>query len=193
MARALAVNYWHQGADGIYTFNLSAHTYVHRPERESKFKHLMDLVREIDDPEAMRGKDKLFAADRGRPSWTYPHSWMHCVLPVTLEAGGQVKVPILVGEDVTRPPAPKLVELRVGLGEESDGAAFKVSLNGQPLPDLERADSSSTGIACPPPQCASVMTCSLNPEQVTVGRNEVGISVAEGELNVSAVEIRVSY
>ncbi len=95
MTRALATNYWYQGADGIYTFNWNAHTYTQRPDEESnrKFGHLLERLREIDDPVAMRGKDKTFVADRGsQPSGAYPHNWIHCVLPAALAAGERVEV-----------------------------------------------------------------------------------------------------
>ena len=63
MCRGLANNYWFQGADGIYTFNWNAH-YVQRPEEQTHaaFAHQLELLREIDDPERMRGNDKTFAA-----------------------------------------------------------------------------------------------------------------------------------
>ena len=38
MLRALASNYWGQSADGIYTFNWNAHSYVHRPDKNSTIR-----------------------------------------------------------------------------------------------------------------------------------------------------------
>ena len=64
MLRALASNYWGQGADGIYTFNWNAHSYVHRPDKNPQFAPQIQLLREIDAPQLMEGKDKLYAADR---------------------------------------------------------------------------------------------------------------------------------
>ena len=64
MLRALASNYWGQGADGIYTFNWNAHSYVHRPDKNSQFAPQIQLLREMDAPKAMRGKHKLYVADR---------------------------------------------------------------------------------------------------------------------------------
>ena len=104
MLRALAANYWGQGADGIYTFNWNAHSYVHRPDKNSQFAPLIQLLREIDAPQAMRGKDKLYAADRllgEKPM--LPHNWLHATLPQDPKAyGEQVEVPILVGEGFHR-------------------------------------------------------------------------------------------
>jgi hypothetical protein len=194
MVRGLAMNYWGQGADGIYTFNWSAHQYVQHPENHPQSAYMMEPLREIDDPEAMRGKDRLFAADRGVPKWTYPHNWMHCILPAALEAGDGAQVPILVGEDLTRPPAPRRVELRVGLKGLTDAGAVQVTLNGQPLPDLKRADPGSVrAIACRPEYKAPMITCSLKPRQVIAGRNQVGIVVSEGKIEVMVIEILVSY
>ena len=67
MCRGLANNYWFQGADGIYTFNWNAHSYVQHPEEQphAAFAQQLELLREIDDPERMRslldwGVDGLF-------------------------------------------------------------------------------------------------------------------------------------
>ena len=181
MIRALAVNYWYQGADGIYTFNWNAHTYTHRPNDElhAKFGHLVDRLREIDDPGAMRGQDKLFAADRGRPTKFYPHNWMHCILPLTLAAGEQAEVSIMVGEDLNLSPAPKQIVFRVGLDESTTDYILEIQLNHTPLLDLTDADSN--------------LSCCLKPEQLITGRNQVKISVSEGEVKVSAIEIHVAY
>ena len=117
MHRAWATNYWHQGADGIYTFNWNAHCYVHRPE-DPRFAYQPGLLREVDNPELLRGKNKIFTADRHssltrrtaaspRHHKYFPHSWLHTVLPVTLETGKQTEdVPIMVGEDLTKSPVP---------------------------------------------------------------------------------------
>ena len=100
MFRALASNYWGQGADGIYTFNWNAHSYVHRPDKNAQFAPQRQLLREMDAPQAMRGKDKLYVADRLLgPKPMLPHNWLHATLPKTLSSGKQVEVPILVGED----------------------------------------------------------------------------------------------
>ena len=181
MVRALATNYWHQGADGIYTFNWNAHTYAQRPDDEvhAKFAHLVERLREIHDPEALRGKDKMFAADRGSPSVYYPHNYLNARLPNTLDAGERADVPILIGEDFSNPPAPKRIGLTIGLDEPSDNATIDVSLNGKPLPNIMRGETE--------------MTCALTAGQFVTGPNHVVLCVTQGRVTISAVEVRVSY
>jgi hypothetical protein len=197
MTRGLAVNYWHQGADGIYTFNWNAHTYTQRPSDRrpgghAKFKHQIQRLREIDSPDVMRGTDKVFAADRGRPGWTYPHNWIHCVLPVTFQAGQNRDISVLVGEDLTRPPQPQHLHLAIDCAQKqlpgvdpgtwqefSDDDQFEIKLNGKKLSNLKRVDSRTV--------------IPLNSEQLLVGRNRVNISASAGEFTVNAVEIQVTY
>jgi len=197
MTRALAVNYWYQGADGIYTFNWNAHTYTHRPsdnrpEGHAKFQHQMQRLCEIDNPDAMRGTDKIFAADRGRPGWTYPHNWMHCVLPVTLQAGQNAGVSVLVGEDLTRAPRPQRLRLTIECAQQrlpgvdpatwqtfSDDDQLRIRLNGKILSCQERSDSR--------------VVVFLKPEQLVLGRNRVNLAAVTGQFTVGAVEIQVTY
>ena len=179
MVRALAVNFWHQGADGIYTFNWNAHSYMQLPKEHQRFKHLLERLREIDDPQSLRGKDKQFAAGRGRPTIYYPHNNMNCILPVTLDAGQQVDIPVMVGEDFSPPPATKQIELVIELNQPTDDPSISLTLNQTPLTNLRHDDAG--------------LTSNLEPDQLTLGHNIVGISVGEGKVEVTAIEIRVSY
>ena len=187
MVRALAANYWYQGADGLYLFNWNAHTYVHgrnEPENPNEeFAHLLDRLREIDDPESLRGKDKQFLADRGgAPDWAYPHNWMHTVLPATLEAGEQIEVPLLVGEDLGGTPAPKSVQLLVEL-KEPDGeirdATVEASLNGHLLQLSDPVEYK--------------LVAQVDREQLMTGRNLVRVAAKEGLLDLNAIRLDVRY
>lgn len=180
MARALAVNYWHQGADGIYTFNWNAHTYTHRPDAElAHFGHLMERLREIDDPATMGGMDKMFAADRGEPSVYYPHCCLGAALPATVKADAPVQVPVLVGEVLTGDPHPSRIQLSIELEDGRRCAGLQVELNGTGPAALETGASGAQG--------------ALAPAQLVLGRNQIEISVASGQATITAVEIRVSY
>jgi len=181
MCRAMATNYWFQGADGIYTFNWNAHTYTQRPDDEhhGQFGHQMELLREIDELERMRGKDKHFAADHGKTSWSYPHNWMHCILPVELEAGKRVEVPVFVGEDLSISPVPKTIELWLEMEALTETDALDLSLNQQQLPNQRREDKT---IICP-----------VASNQLAVGRNLVEISVSSGSVVLKKMWIKLSY
>ena len=180
MVRALATNYWHQGADGIYTFNWNAHTYTQRPDSEqSKFAHLVERLREIHDPQQMRGTDKMFAADRGRPQISYPHNHMHCVLPVTLEAGQSAEVPILVGEDFTQSPVPGQIELTVGVDQLTDDDVVEVAMN-------------QISLLNPVPGDGRIRHA-ISPTQLVAGRNKVKIAVSNGTTTITSIEILVTY
>ena len=187
MCRALATNYWYQGADGIYTFNWNAHTYTQRPDEETHkvFSHQMDLLRQIHDPEKLRGKDKEFAADRvGGLPWAYPHNWMHCVLPAVVDSSGtsgvpnSVVVPILVGEDLIS-PRPRQVQLRVEMVDLADDDLLALSVNGQGLPTQDRE--------------GATLICPIDSDYLAKGRNQIEVTAVAGIVEVNKMWIDVGY
>ena len=197
MLRALAANYWGQGADGIYTFNWNAHSYVHRPDKNSQFTPLIQLLREIDAPQAMRGKDKLYAADRllgEKPM--LPHNWLHATLPQTLKRRGQVDIPILVGEDLTESSLPPTIWLSLTYTDLTGISQIEATLNKQPLSKLEPTDP-----WLPPDNTDTTLQQGevhalhqeISPDLLIRGKNRVGISVVAGEVTVQGVEIHVLY
>ena len=197
MFRALASNYWHQGADGIYTFNWNAHSYVHRPEEHSQFAHQMQLLREMDEPAAMQGKEKFYAVDRLlRPKPMLPHNWLHAVLPATLEHGKQVDVSVMVGEDFTKSPAPRTISLSVTYSDLAEASQVDITLNKHPLSGFERTgawvphdDTDGNSERAP----IVALRQEISPEQLIPDRNHIGISVVVGQITVKAVEIYVRY
>lgn len=179
MARALAMNYWYQGADGIYTFNWNAHTNAHRPQKHSKWAYQRPLLREIDDVRAMQGKNKRFAADRGQPMRQYPHNWSHCRLPVQLETGERVDVPITVGEDFTRSSKPKQIVLVINCAYLADGDELTIKLNQRKLSPLLHEGSQ--------------INVSVEANWLDLGKNQVEVTVDKGEVTLEAIEIEVVY
>ena len=197
MLRALASNYWHQGADGIYTFNWNAHSYVHRPNAHPQFAPQIQLLREMDALQAMRGKDKLYAADRLLgPKPMLPHNWLHATLPQTLERGEQVEVPVMVEEDFIESPTPRTIWLSVTYGDLTEMSQIEVTLNKQPLLELE-----PTAAWLPPDNTTDpsqqeqvhALRQEISSDLLIQGRNHVGIMVAAGEVTVKGVEIHVLY
>ena len=171
LARGLAVNYWHQGADGVYTLNWF-------PGQE-QLSYQAGLLAEIADPEALRGKDKLFAADRGGPAMAYPHNWLHTALPATLGPDTPAEVPIMVGEDLSAGPKPETLEMRIECEPMPDVGTLSVTLDGEPLP---RGKPAASRIIIP-----------LTATQLRRGHNQVTIALSSGEAEVQALEVYVGY
>ena len=178
--RALALNYWNQGADGIYTFNW----FPHLPGRAYE----ASLLKEIGDPNAMGSKPLVFPAEchLTRLVRNYPHNWAHGVLPAELTEGQTVVVPILVGEDLVaaaqQHPLSRL-ELSVECSNLTTHDSLSIALNDQGLLWQSRENG--------------VITVALTPQQLTQGRNYVSLRLAQRgpqrAVTVTATEIHVDY
>jgi len=130
--RGAAMNIWHAGADGIYTFNFCP------PERDERFDQLGA-------PETLKGLDKIYSIDRmiieafppkGRWALVAPDR-----LPITLEKKGWTQAKLPVGENITaNTPAGKTCTARLRLKftalAEKDRVA--VRLNGHELGSAAR-------------------------------------------------------
>jgi hypothetical protein len=141
----------------------------------------MELLREIDEPERLRSLARTRSSPptgedsrRGRP-----HNWMHCVLPSALKTGEQVEVPVLVGEDLTRPPRPRRIVLRVEMIELIEADSLEFAVNGHVLVEQHRE-----GIA---------ITCPVELDYLIAGRNKVEISATSGAVEANKMWIKVSY
>jgi hypothetical protein len=165
LAAGLALNYWHQGADGIYLFNWFPHTHNNS---EATGPYMAGLLKQIGDPGVLRAKQRrrMFAADRGRPSKAYPHNWMHCVLPAALPADGGLAVSIRVGEDFRQAATTPALTLRAEIENLQEGDRVEIELNGKPVEGLSRSDQRS-------------LTVTVEPDRVAHGRNEVTLTLQE--------------
>jgi len=188
----LAANYWKQGADGMYTFNWFPHSQPYQ----------ISLLKEIGDPQLLATKDKVFPADcsefgpgakYGHPANPRFHNWMFVSLPVTLRevwnANSLTVIPVDVADDFGGPGAEKVKSLRlwVQLKNLVSGDVVDFQINGQPLAWM------------PEPEEGGLIQFTLKPEQLKVGRNEVGARLntrgaqAEKDIILAAVEIHVDY
>ncbi len=186
--RGLAANYWEQRADGMYTFNWVAYQ--------------IPLLKEIGDPQLLVTKDKIFPADCseygpdaqfGHPSSPRFHNWMFVSLPVTLHevwnANSFTVISVDVADDLGGPSAEKVKSLRLWVQLENlvSGDVVDFRLNGHALARM------------PDPEEGSLLQFTLRPDQLKVGRNEVGLRLnkrgakAENDIIVAAVEIHVDY
>lgn len=184
LLRGLACNYWHQKADGIYTFNW----FPHLPDRNISET---TLLKEIGDPDVLSGKSMMFVVEHNRrlvqeiiDSGYYdispqPYSWNRGVLPAWFTTHQTLKMPILVGRDLTIEPKPKSVELVIHCSELLDSDRINVLLNRKILSNSVRSND--------------VIRIHLEPKQVKLGTNEIIISAIKGKFKVNAVEIHVLY
>ena len=181
LAGGLALNYWAQGADGIYLFNWFPHT-VNNSERTGSY--MARLLKQLGDPITLRAGQRrlMFAADRGRPQRSYQYNWLHCVLPASLPTDEPLRVTIRVFE-AFRAGADLTLELRVENLQTDDVVA--VMLNGKPV-KVSRRDG------------AGPLTASIEPEQLRVGINQVAVRLAKrsaesaGPRTVAALELHAS-
>ena len=208
--RALALNYWHQGADGIYTFNWYPHSSLLSSSDQPAVAYETALLKEIGDPKAMRGKPLMFVAEHGqqtleaRPSPWSPHNYRHGVLPAELTEGQVVEVPILVGLDLPAGEQPPTrLELRIECDNLAPDDTLAIALNDAGLLRQKREEGSiaTQGRApwLPQPTDFTSVMMALRPEQVRHGQNQVSLRLArrapqaQGAVTVTAVEIHVDY
>ena len=129
-ARGAALNFWDQGAQGIYLFNWYA-----RKDR----RHL--ALREIGDPTTLRGRSKVYEVHRQEAElWASTHP--PAPLPVQLQTSSGTELQIRIGDDVeadTRQGSLRqaLLSIRLEGGHSDD--KLQISLNGTELnPDSGR-------------------------------------------------------
>lgn len=125
--RGAAMNIWHAGADGIYTFNFCP------PERDERFDQLGD-------PETLKGLDKIYNIDRmiveqfpakGRWALVAPDR-----LPITLTPNSWTQAKLPVGENIAaNTPEGKscTAQLRLKLTSLANNDKVSIRLNGHHL------------------------------------------------------------
>ena len=183
LASGLALNYWHQGADGIYLFNWFPHE-----GSEAGGPYLIPLMKQVGDPDVLRANQKklMFAADRSARTRSYAHNWMHCVLPAALSTDKELEVPILVGEDIQSAPVAPSLTLRLVVENLQGDDVVKVALNGAAVDGLQQAG-------------ANVLTAPLKVAQLVQGRNKVSVHLATASpksdkpRTVTALELDVVF
>ena len=103
MTRALATKWYAEGADGIYFWNLTAPWEQIRDEARWRAlrKRVYACLDGIDDPKALEGEEKIYSA--AEEVW-FPYAFISSdgVLPARLEPDGRTRVPIVIGDDVSR-------------------------------------------------------------------------------------------
>ncbi len=129
--RAQAMNIWHAGADGIYTFNM--------------FKTRDRIFRELGDPETLEELDKVYRLDPVGYSMVKQHFNADPYLrlpilsprnPSPLQAGQPTAIPLVVGGDLrqstSRGRLPD-VKLRLQVEKLANRRDLSVTINGETL------------------------------------------------------------
>ena len=155
LAAGLALNYWQQGADGIYLFNWFPHAHNNS---EATGPYMAGLLKQLGDPAMLRAQQQhlMFAADRGRPPRDNPYSRLHCVLPKALSEDKLLRARIQVSEKF-RDDAQVMLQLEVEELQADD--VLSVSLNGHPVKRLKRGK-------------AKRLVASIAPSDLRAGPNE---------------------
>ena len=198
--RGVAANWWHQGADGIATFNFwnelpEAAKVIGSsgPLLDGKSVHAL-VYKELGDPKQLAPLDKWFVVarrygggfyDRLGNRWDdYTNLNHQAPLPQTLGAD-PAWVEVHVADDLTNPAAPiERLELRLLLSSKTDPQQVRVKLNGILLRDPASEDHWSI--------------YRLTREHLAVGRNLVTLDDSSSQshdkpLALEKVEVHVRY
>ena len=163
--RGAAMNVWHAGGDGVYTFNFFP---AQRDERLSQ----------LGSPETLKGLDKIYGIDyivvdtfEGdlRPGLVVPDR-----LPLPLSVDGTVTARLPVGEDIAaNAPEGKTTHatLRLRISSLAQGDEVTVKLNGQQLGSAVPAEALGNEPA------TAWVELELNPEVVQEGDNLVEVAL----------------
>lgn len=210
--RAMAMDYWRQGADGIYLFNVMSWTMNYAKSCAAVKRHGgqgetedgpidydRELMNEVGSLETLEGLDKLYVA-MGTDD-------VPSRLPVTVPAGGEAGVRVRVGDDIAAAArSGKLVgvELQTVSPDCSDYGDYTVKLNGV---DLSRqyafvpyAEKPGNALLFPEPArrgalppLENVRRHAVNPVYLNTGLNAVTIKSYGPALTVTDVELAVRY
>jgi hypothetical protein len=164
LARGIALTFWRDRPDGIYTFNWFPH--------QAAMRYQVDLLRDLGDPARLGRGEVMYAAERGQPAKEYPHNWMRSKLPTKLKAGQVVEIPIEVGR---QPAAGARVELAVATNAATPLA---ITFDGRPVEGDRKAEGGR-------------VTVSVDAASLSAGRHLVGLMLRQGEGDLTAVEIHV--
>ena len=183
---AAAMNAWHAGVDGIYTFNLFP------TQPEIRYAHMGS-------PETLKGLDKLYAIDPIEPKdfWGFNRSALVVPdrLPIVLGPTGSITALLPVGEDiVANAPEGKTTHARLRLRFAGliAGDHVVVRVNGAP-PVVPEPDATLTESAA-----TSWFEIKLEPNLVRAGDNRISVEIAtkrpvDASVILDRVELAVTY
>lgn len=196
--RGLASNWYREGADGLYFWNLGT---------PFEFKTGDDLLEtrgrsyacleEVGDPQTLIGRDKLFCVDSypGGVHQYYSHVSSRWPLPISskrgvLRTGVIGRVPLVVGDDLVAIP-PASAVLTVGFDAAAWREALLLRLNGMEL-------NAGTFIPTSPDQPNCHLRYPVDVADLRTGRNTVElaarhIDLPETPVIITAMRLKVEY
>ena len=212
--RGVFRNFWLQGADFMALFNWAfAEPTVYEPTGlppTLQCASHTQATREVGCPEAMAGKDRVYAVER-RGGYPWAGNFVYRnderPLPRGLPAA---ELPLYVHDDLAHDAAIERIVMRLVLRDAPDDARIEVGLNGQPLAEIRRdpawTDSQIYGDQPQPNSGAhGVYESNTLGQQLLVlefaapagafvtGENRVEVSSDTSGLNVEKVEAHVFY
>ena len=146
LAAGTALNYWNQGASGIYLFNWFPHT---KNNSESSGAWMPSMLDRLGHPAALRkGENHLmFVVDRGRPAGEYPSNWLHCVLPERLVTGKPITLRLRVREDISKHAPTATLTIQVDSLQADD--VITATINGKPLSGFQPSGKDRISVVIP--------------------------------------------
>jgi len=177
--RGAASNIWQAGADGITTFNLF-------PDRwgPNAAKFSRSVWKEISDPNALVGKDKLYCIDKPpQAAFNSGSVPVEGRLPVRVRKGESIERVLPVGDDI--PGLKDRIEklrLRIFLPGLQPNDIVKVRINGKPIKMSPEE----------PPWLAA----EVDPSVMKQGSNILAVTYQAGNsesLAITSVELTVQY
>lgn len=180
--RGAAANAWALGPDGIMTFNVAPELAGSKDTQRAR-----TVWKEIGDPKALVGTDKLYCIENLGYSYTQGYMmrsipWQDR-LPAALPKRAVVTRVLPVADDTSNLAARlKSLRLRVFLAGLKPGDDVRVHVNGKPL-------SAS-------PEKPGWLAADVLPTLMRKGPNEITVAYRQGaaaELSIGSVELSVQY
>ncbi len=176
LASGLALNYWGQGADGIYLFNWFPHT---KNNSESTGPYQARLLKQLGDVNTLRRQRQqvMFAVDRGRPQRAYQYNWLHCILPAALTTGKPLQVTLRAYDRFVKKDQ---LQLEVEVENLHAEDQVSVQLNGKPVQGWSR-------------QGPKRLVANVQAAQLKYGNNQVTIGLLKQSDKVAAPRTATAF
>jgi hypothetical protein len=179
--RAVAANAWHDGVDGVMSFNLFPKL-PGTPQTESA----RTAWREMGDPKGLVGKDKLYCIE-------HLHYDDNCYLFKSVPREGRLPVTISKGATVTRnlPVADDIS----GLADRVDKLRLRIYLAGLDAGDKINVKINGTELTLAPEKPLWVVA-DVPPGAMQQGKNALAVAFTSGKadsLVMQSVELTVDY
>jgi len=207
--RALAMNYWQQGADGIYLYNvmiwtidaarLPAMLLRHGGQGEGDCDQ--QLMNELGDMTTLAQLDKLYLISHSGEAADKPYA----ALPVTVPAGGEVTLRMRIGDDIVgNAKCIESIQLQTISSDCADYGNYTIKLN---TVDLARqyafaafAETPKNPLLFPEPNRTGVLPAvekvrrhPVRPIDLHTGVNYITIKSYRDALTITDVELAIHY